>query len=89
MTYKVKGTVVVDASGNINPGDKTKFVVNDYLEFADLPTTPEQGSVSGYSSGGRLPASTVIDKFPFASDANATDVGNLTDAVYGAAGQQV
>ena len=28
-----------------------------------------------------------IDKFPFSSDANATDVGDLTLARYGAAGQ--
>src|SRR6056300_1211357 len=42
-----------------------------------------QGSTSGYTSGGNLnpPApvfSNTIDKFPFASDANATDVGDLT-----------
>lgn len=43
-----------------------------------------QGSVSGYTSGGYTtpPATryTNIDKFPFASDANATDVGDLTQA---------
>ena len=38
-----------------------------------------QGSVSGYTSGGFAPPySNVIDKFPFASDGNATDVGYLT-----------
>jgi hypothetical protein len=38
-----------------------------------------QGSVSGYTSGGGIPAmSNIIDKFPFATDANATDVGDLT-----------
>jgi hypothetical protein len=30
----------------------------------------------------------VIDKFPFASDGNATDVGDLTLARIGGAGQQ-
>ena len=42
----------------------------------------------GYTSGGYADAySNVIDKFPFASDTNATDVGNLTVARYGVAGQ--
>ena len=40
-------------------------------------TTHAQGSISGYSSGG-WPVTNTIEKFPFASDANATDVGNLT-----------
>ena len=37
----------------------------------------------GYHAGGRVPGagevySNIIDKFPFASNANATDVGDLT-----------
>ena len=48
-----------------------------------------QGSTSGYTSGGSTGPETTntIDKFPFASDANATDVGDLTVAKQGAAGQ--
>lgn len=50
-----------------------------------------QGSTSGYASGGIKAAGftglDTIDKFPFSSDANATDVGNLTVARYGSAGQ--
>ena len=50
--------------------------------FTDYFFTGFGGSTSGYSSGGVIPAgpgrSDVIDKFPFSSDANATDVGNLT-----------
>ena len=50
-----------------------------------------QGSTSGYSSGGILsPPFTrldTIDKFPFASDGNATDVGDLTVARSHPAGQ--
>ena len=47
----------------------------------------QSSTVSGYTSGGYTPAappsaplrfSNVIDKFPFAADANATDVGDLT-----------
>ena len=44
-----------------------------------------QGTVSGYTSGGV--AIDTIDKFPFATDANATDVGDLTQARTMPAGQ--
>lgn len=49
-----------------------------------------QGSVSGYVSGGRYSSTdlNVIQKFPFPSDANATDVGDLTAARYYVAGTQ-
>ena len=52
-----------------------------------------QGSVSGYTSGGYNQTgspsyySNVIDKFPFASDGNATDVGDLSVTRSGSAGQ--
>ena len=46
-----------------------------------------QGSVSGYTSGGNFPVENTIEKFPFASDGNATDVGDLTAARAAAAGQ--
>ena len=45
------------------------------------------GSNYGYSSGGSGGDLYRIDKFPFATDANATDVGNLSVGRYGAAGQ--
>ena len=52
--------------------------------------SPEQSSlVSGYTSGGNPGPSNVIDKFPFAADANATDVGDLNQSRHNAAGQQV
>ena len=48
----------------------------------------QSSTVSGYSSGG-IGSTTVntIDKFPFATDANATDVGDLSVARFFAAGQ--
>ena len=57
-----------------------------------IPPSQAQGSNFGYSSGGvNAPGPTgpsnVIDKFPFSSDANATDVGDLTVARWGVAGQ--
>jgi hypothetical protein len=52
---------------------------------------PMKGTVSGYSSGGLNPTFggrlNTIDKFPFAADANATDVGDLTQARDRVAGQ--
>jgi hypothetical protein len=35
---------------------------------------------SGYTAGGQAPITNVIDKFPFASDSNASDVGDLSVA---------
>ena len=37
-----------------------------------------QGSSFGYAAGGGMPTSNVIQKYSFTSDANGTDVGNLT-----------
>ena len=50
---------------------------SNYFDFAF------QGSTSGYSSGGSGPGvsldhKNIIQKFPFTSDANATDVGDTT-----------
>ena len=48
---------------------------------------------SGYLSGGFVPPApgtrNVIEKFPFSSDANATDVGDLTVLKSESSGQQV
>lgn len=46
----------------------------------------QSSSVNGYTAGGQAPTPTVvmynvIDKFPFAADTNATDVGDLTITV--------
>lgn len=66
-----------------------------YFDFFDTPGVSTggggggytfQGSVSGYTSGGS-PSSNVIDKFPFSTDGNASDVGDLTVARYQISGQ--
>jgi hypothetical protein len=46
-----------------------------------------QGTISGYSAGAYPPVSNVIDKFSLVSDADATDVGNLTTTRGASAGQ--
>jgi hypothetical protein len=63
------------------------------LTFAREYVAGQSSDVSGYTSGGSDPSRAptphfnVIDKFPFASDANATDVGDLTLLMRWAAGQ--
>jgi len=61
-----------------------------WAQIDDFPVAPSwvfQGTVSGYTSGGHPLNSNVIDKFPFAADGNATDVGDLTVARNNVAGQ--
>jgi len=51
----------------------------------------QSSSVSGYTSGGKIPAQVdTIDKFPFSSDSPAIDVGELspTTGISGTAGHQ-
>ena len=80
--------------------DKFPFATDaNATDIADLSITKsdtagQSSSESGYTSGGqtRIPpapafATNVIDKFPFAADANATDVGDLTQARQAMAGQ--
>jgi hypothetical protein len=75
-----------------------KDLINDFMRelidesvfLGELPPIIFQGTNFGYTSGGFiLPGTTsnIIDKFPFASDANATDVGDLLSAVQRPAGQ--
>jgi len=67
--------------------------------FATASVTPSycyQGSSAGYHVGGVITTGppyayngapgNIIDKYPFSSDANATDVGDLTECVQGAGG---
>jgi hypothetical protein len=44
-------------------------------------------STHGYAAGGDPSSSNIIDKYSFATEANATDVGNLTAGGYGMGGQ--
>ena len=84
----------------VNVIDKFPFASDgNATDVGDLTGTRESAAgqssaASGYTSGGYTisPANArinIIDKFPFSSDANATDVGDLTQARQGAAGQQI
>lgn len=84
--------------GRVNTIDKFPFAsdgnatdVGNITEIRDS-SGGNSSSSHGYNVGGfRNPSplvnnSDVIDKFPFSSDSNATDVGNLALARYGGAG---
>lgn len=89
-------TVAMYAAGGFHPGvqnfiDKFPFAqeggdgtdVGDLSQARDGPAG-HSSPVSGYNSGGNN--TKTIDKFPFASDANATAVGQLANCVHRAAG---
>jgi hypothetical protein len=96
-TYSASGTTLT--LSNTTPIESGSDIEVRYFDFFDLPGASAggggggytfQGEVSGYSSGGSTPGggSNVIDKFPFASNANATDVGDLTQTTpFNKAGQ--
>ncbi len=84
--------------GPVNIIDKFPFSTDaNATDVGDLTrarrsAAGQSSSLSGYSSGGYqiTPVAqqvNIIDKFPFASNANATDVGDLTQGRYNVAGQ--
>jgi len=84
-----EGTVAMTADGTIRvySGESGGWDTLDSSTYtAPPPPNHFPGSTSGYSSGG-YPGSNVIDKFPFSSDANAADVGDLTVSRQFPAGQ--
>ena len=82
-----------NASPGTNVIDKFPFAATGYILATDVGdltlsrgrTCGQSSLTHGYTSGGSTvwppggPFSAVIDKFPFASDSNATSVGNLSD----------
>jgi hypothetical protein len=79
--------------------EKFPFATNDNstdigdLTVARSSVSGQSSTLSGYTSGGNNPSFSppvlnVIDKFPFATNANATDVGDLTEQISGLVGQQ-
>ena len=87
MAYKISDNDVIKAA---NIAVFKNVIVGVHEDFA--PLSPVQGETSGYSSGGeQIPGPpyyvNTIDKFPFSSDTNASDVGDLTQARGRAGGQ--
>jgi hypothetical protein len=83
MAYKINGTQVIDDDGNL-VNFSAYNLNNDDGQIEIQSNSPMVGTVSGYTSGG---SSNIIDKFPFAADLDATDVGDLTVDRIEASGQ--
>lgn len=82
MAYNLNNTTVINDSSNLRTTDLNVAGSNQYIEIVKEHTF--QGETAGYTANGRIysPASNTfrLDKFPFASDANAT---NINDLAYG------
>jgi hypothetical protein len=96
--YHTGGNLQAPPPGASNNIQKFSFATDgDGTDVGDLSLsrytmTGQSSSENGYTSGGIGAAGPsaredVIDKFPFASDGDATDVGNLTIGRYGLSGQ--
>ena len=96
--YTSAGFNPAQSPNRLNVIDKFPFAADgNATDVGDLTVARgapagQSSSVSGYTSGGVDPGSSpnrvnIIDKFPFASDGNATDVGDLTVPRSGPAGQ--
>ena len=81
------GTLARDSDGTVYAYDGSSWTRPNKDGSITLPYS-FQGTVSGYMSGGNAsPYTNTIDKWPFATDGNATDVGDLTLARDRGAGQ--
>ena len=81
MAYKVTTSEVIK-------DDKTAVFYDVIVGVNHTDAYIFQGFTSGYTSGGWSPPHrNTIDKFPFGSDANATDVGDLTQGRFNLSGQ--
>jgi hypothetical protein len=95
--YSISSTTL--ALNNVAPLIAGANIEVRYFDFFSLPGVSAggggggaytfQGTISGYTSAGNLaaPGFNTIDKFPFASNANATDVGDLSVSRYSTSGQ--
>ena len=87
FTYSQKFPWASPSDGTTTVGNLSLGTGNTNGRYA---VVGQSSSDYGYTSAGNVPGigkSNIIDKFPFASDANATDVGDLTVARWFPAGQ--
>ena len=89
MVYKINVPLVGGGTRKKEIIDANNNLTVDEIRAGNIAETYKfQGSTSGYTSGGRnADYVNVIDKFPFSSDANATDVGDLLAATTNGSGQ--
>lgn len=88
MVFKVNNTTVIDDNKALSVSDLQLNTQNSVISVENLSF---QGELSGFVSGGYGPPPNVIvnviQKFPFPTDGNATDVGDLAQATFAGAGQ--
>lgn len=86
MAYKISSNTVID---NFNAGSfaNVTFASGANLTITSIDTF--QGTVAGYAASGDNPGTEqfIIDKYSFASSANATDVGRLSSPARASFGQ--
>ena len=98
MSIQKLPTSTIDVSSLTSDDDGKRVAVDSNNALALIaPNSPfffffkftYTGSVAGYTAGGRAPPTkyNTVDKYPFSSDTNATDVGDLTIASNYYAGQ--
>jgi hypothetical protein len=83
------------SSNNTIIGDDRSFSANTSNSFTsdtgfiEVLSSPVLGSVAGFTVGGGVTSSysNVMDRFPFATDTNATSIGTLGQAIRLTAGQ--
>jgi hypothetical protein len=83
MTIRINSSNIQIGSISLEENETGLFFNGLIESYAFTSDTPYQGTVAGYTSGGRstpTSATNVIDKFPFASGGNATDAGDLSVA---------
>jgi len=79
--FPFSGTFSITDVGDLSHDSPTS-------NYYTLESAGVTSSTHGYRAGGMYSSigSTKLDKFSFSSDGNATDVGDLTDAIFGASG---
>lgn len=93
MAFKINNTDSINNSREF-VSQQISLFPNSIIEVLDPSSstlTPEWGTSFGFALGGILPPNTVysdIDKFPFSSDVNASDVGDLARSNRAGAGTQ-
>lgn len=81
MTFLANSAVFIDSSRILNAGKLTVVGTDTSIYVNDKPFF--QGQQFGYSSGGITTVGVnTIDRYPYTSDTNASDVGDLTRASY-------
>lgn len=95
MAFQINGNTIIDSSGSLIVNANTSIANNFSVQLTPFAsresTSPMQGTVAGFASGGDDTSSppvhsNVVDKFLFSNELTATDVGDLAVARLGLTG---